>query len=208
MANPKSKPKPAEEYAAELNEKRRDPRLYKAQSDEHKGQMLSSDIQNKMAILQKVFARGKIDLYATEEVRAAIMEYLEACRLSGTYPSMEGLASYCGVSRQWMYQFIKEKPGHETTQLLSVYQTMVSDILQNQSLYRNCDAVSMIFLTKNMVGLGFKDKIEHEVAVEPSPLGDKKSAAELEAMYSDYNEPGFYLDEELEGDDGLFLADE
>lgn len=143
-----------EEMAKEMSNskdltKQNTARLYKKMADEHKGDWLQSDIQNKLTALQIASKRGRVDWKDLEQVQQRTYDYLNACSLSETYPSVMGLAVYgYGVSRQALNQYLASH-NNPTTDFIEKVKDIMADILTNASLYNNANAVQVIFQLKN-----------------------------------------------------------
>lgn len=124
-------------------------RLYKQMADEHKGDWLQTDIQNKVAALQSASDRQRVDWNNLDEVKQRTFDYLTSCSLSETFPSVMGLAVYgFGVSRQALNQYLASH-NNPTTEFIDRVKDIMADILTNASLYNNANAVQVIFQLKN-----------------------------------------------------------
>lgn len=162
-------------------------KLYKAQSDAHKTEVLRQDICTKTALLYGANEKKAVDFNNLEDVQNRTLEYLEACAKTGAFPSMMGLAAYgFGVSRQALYWQLKHNPNTETSHFLDRVRDLIADILSSAALMRNADAVTTIFVLKN--GLGFSDRVEIE------PVTSQK----VESEYSIEDIKKRYMVEEME----------
>lgn len=144
--------------AEKMNAKGSPKRLYKQQSDEHKGQLLQMDIANKREVLKATAKRGKVDFSNLEQVQARTLAYMEACERSGTFPTVMGLAVHgYGVSRQALNQYLLSH-NNATSDFIALVKDTFADILTNASLYNNVNAIQAIFQLKNH--FGHTDKVE------------------------------------------------
>lgn len=151
---------------------------YKEQSDEHKGKALSADIRSKTDALKLAASRERVDFRNLHQVQQRVYEYMAACEKAESFPSVQGLAAYgFGCSRQWLNRFLKEHPNSNVSQFIEMVKDSFSDILTNQSLYRNCDSVQAIFQMKN--NHDFADRLQIEPLQPVDPLGDAPDIDEL-----------------------------
>ena len=166
MSRPKNTQlKTVEEMATELSESKSksgySKKIYKAESDEHKGEVLSNDIQNHITELTKSRQKGKVNFFDLEEVERRTIEYLTACSISETFPSVMGLSVQAyGVSRQALNQYLNSHD-NEVTAYINIVKDMIADILTNASLYNNANATQVIFQLKNH--FGHSDVVEMDV---------------------------------------------
>lgn len=148
-------------------DKERNTRLYKAQADEHKGDALAVDIITKANALME--HRGRVDFNNLEDVKAKTLSYFQACSVAKAYPTVMGLAvNGFGISRQALNQYMLKHPDTATTEFINRAKDVMADILTNESLYNNANAIQVIFQLKNH--FGHTDKVEIEpVRNEPLP---------------------------------------
>ena len=126
--------------------------LYKQQTDEHKGEQLQADIEDKIQALKVSDMQPKVDWANLEQVKQRTYDYLAACQKSGTYPSVMGLAGHgYGVSRQALNAYMRTH-NNATTDFIERAKDVIADILTNASLYNNANAVQVIFQLKNHFG--------------------------------------------------------
>lgn len=149
-------------------------KLYKAESDKHKTEMLQNDIRTKSRMLYAANEQTAVNFNDLEDVQNRTRIYLDACAASGTFPSMMGLAAYgFGVSRQAVYWQLKHNPDAPSSRFIDRTRDLIADILAGAALNRNADNVTSIFILKN--GLGFSDRVEIEPVTnhEPEQAYDK-----------------------------------
>ena len=148
-------------------------RIYKAESDAFKKEALQADISRAISTLKAEVE--KVDLTDESQVRERIIAYLEACSVSGAYPTVQGLASYgFGISRQALNQW-RLRPcnmGKPSAILIDQVTEMIGDILTNESLHNNANPVQAIFQLKN--SHGFSDKIEMQQVVDDKAIEDER----------------------------------
>ena len=165
--------KPVQEMAQDLMDERDKngygKRLYKAASDEHKGDMLANDILQRASLLIEGEARGKVDFNSMDDVEKRTMDYFTACSEAQVYPSVMGLAVHgYGISRQALNQYLLRNPNSPATDFINRAKDVMADILTNASLYNNANAVQAIFQLKNH--FEHADKMEIQ-PVPPEPSG-------------------------------------
>lgn len=154
-------------------------KMYKAQSDEHKSDLLQADIENRISTLKGSCNRGKINFDDFEMVKSRTFEYLEACKEACVYPSVMGLAVHgFGISRQRLSKFLSERPNSPAAEFIETVKDVMADILTNAALYRNADSVQVIFQLKNH--FGHSDRLEIEPVQKQDPLGEQLDQAALE----------------------------
>ena len=162
----KTVPEMTAELAAERDKNGYTRRLYKAQSDEHKGDMLASDIMARANGLMQSEARGKVNFRDIEDVERRTYDYFRACADAQTYPSIMGLAVHgYGISRQALNQWLIRNPESTAAEFITKAKDVMADILTNASLYNNANAVQVIFQLKN--------HFEHSDKVEIQPVAQK-----------------------------------
>ena len=180
---------PIEEMAEAMSEQvasgKRTRDIYKVQAEQFKAEQLSADIGRAVYALSQPEAEAeRVDLNNAEDVRRRIVDYLRACQLSGTYPSVQGLASFgFGISRQALNQWRQrdKNKGSESAALISRACDMFADILTNQSLHNNANPVQALFQMKN--NHGFADKIEIEPIYDTKEENEHKTIEQIRAMY-------------------------
>jgi len=152
-------------------------KLYKAQSDTHKGEELAKVIGNKRAALETISKRESVDFLNLEQVQQRTLAYLDACIIAECYPSFMGLATEgYGISRQALNQYLLEH-NSATTEYIKIVKDSIADILTNASLYNNANAIAVIFQLKNH--FEHKDQINIQ-AIPINPLGELVDPIEIQ----------------------------
>ena len=158
----------AEAMSEQVANGKRTKDIYKVQAEQFKAEQLSQDIGRAVyALSQPEAEAGRVDFSNVEDVRRRIVDYLKACQLSGTYPSVQGLASFgFGISRQALNQWLRrdKNSGSEVAQLIGRATDMFADILTNQSLHNNANGIQALFQLKN--NHAFADRVEVEPIIE------------------------------------------
>ena len=159
-------------------------KIYKAAADQHKGEELSADLENRIEALKTSTQRGPVDWNNIEQVKERVFFYLAACAQSKTYPSVMGLSVHgFGVSRQALCKYLSKYPDSPSAIFISMTKDLIADLLTNAALYRNADPVSVIFQLKNH--FEHSDKLQLEPILQESPLGDSVTAEQLAEKYAD-----------------------
>lgn len=153
--------------------------FYKAQADEHRGELLAADIDRKIEGLKKAIARERVDWNDLHDVRRRSLEYLECCKEAQAIPTVSGLAVFAlGVTRQALNLYLREHPNTPTAVFLSQVKDCFSDVLETSALTRNIDSVMSIFVMKNDHDRA--DRVQLEPVTTAQPLGESVDRAALE----------------------------
>ena len=153
--------------------------FYKAQADEHRGELLAADIDRKIEGLKKTISRERVDWNDLHDVQRRSLEYLGFCRESQTIPTVSGLSVFAlGVTRQALNLYLREHPNPPTALFLSQVKDLFSDVLETSALTRNIDSVMSIFVMKNDHDRA--DRVQLEPIVTAQPLGESVDRAALE----------------------------
>lgn len=131
-----------------------------AQTAEIKNKQITAVIESQRAMLKRR-TRG-IDLFDFSQAQQTADEYMEMCSATDTYPNFEGLCAAFGLSRPWVYQFIRTHPEHETAKYLDRLRNAWISGKFALSEKGALDSASVIFQAKNSM-MGFTDRHELEV---------------------------------------------
>lgn len=133
-------------------------KLYKAQSDAHKGEQLAEDNRAKREMLQESTRRPRLNLKDTAAVQARTFEYMQATELAKVFPSVSGLALAFGCSRQNLNQFLLTHPSHPSAEFIQQVKEAFADIICNAGLYGSSNPIMSVFVLKN--NHGFVDRVD------------------------------------------------
>lgn len=158
-------------------------KMYKELSDEHKGEQISLTIKSKSNALRDAINAPRVNLSDTPQVQERTFMYLEACSLSSCFPSVMGLSSALGCSRQNLHRWLLSHPEHPTTDFINMAKDLMADVLTNASLYNNANAVQVIFQLKNHYE--HADRVEIAPVVQNMPLDNDYSVEEIRRRYLD-----------------------
>lgn len=165
-----------EEMVAEGTQKRKQSKLYKAESAEFVNDQLSALIGKTTGELAEAATAEPVSLRDTAEVKRRTVLYMKSCEESACFPSIVGLARSMGLSRQALYDCIWRKSPAATAEWLEMCRDTFSDILAESALRNNCNGIVSIFLQKAVYGL--RESVEI-VAKTETPMGDIMSPEEL-----------------------------
>lgn len=98
----------------------------------------------------------RVDISDVEAVEAAAKKYIADCSTAGILPNVEGLCCVLGFSRQWLYQFLREKPNSESAAYLNRLRMAWTSLRISLAERQILSAPTTIFLLKNS-GMGFAD---------------------------------------------------
>lgn len=156
-------------------------KIYKQQSDAHKGAELSAAMLEQVQALKATTQRGPINWNDLEQVKARTYDYMQACANARVYPSVMGLAVQAyGVSRQALNGFLTKYPDTPSARFIMMVKDTFADVLSNAALFHNADPVSVIFQLKNH--FGHTDKVQ----VEPVPLQAETDPVNVEDIRRRY----------------------
>ena len=179
----------AQEMTDDIANSKRKKDIYKVASEKFKAEQLSQDIGQAIKALNNSAVR--VNLNDAEDVRQRIIDYLTACQLSGTYPSVQGLATKgFGISRQWlnMWRLDQKNKGTESLDLIEMAYDLFADIITNQSLHNNANGIQALFQLKN--NHSFADRVEIEPIVNRSE-DEVYSAGDIAKRYAvEYSDDG------------------
>lgn len=143
--------------------------------------MLSADLERKTAALIAAAKKDRVNFDDLEDVQARTVRYLNACRDSGTFPSVNGLCCFgFGVDRNSFYYRLKTHPESPVSQYLETVRDLIADVLVNAALNRNADSIMSIFVFKNHHA--FRDSVQVE-PVTPVKSEDDYSAEDMRKRY-------------------------
>lgn len=109
--------------------------------------------------------RERVDFRDTQEVQRRVLEYVQACELSGLLPGLSGLCGYSlHCSRQWLHKFKVQNPTHETTLFLDRVAELFADCIQNAAYFGASNSIMSLFVLKN--NHGYQDKVTLEDVTE------------------------------------------
>lgn len=131
----------------------------------------------------------KVPLCDLERVQQRAEAYLEKCAKIGTLPTVRGMASRLGVSRQALYDYAQRHPGSGFDLWLKDFSDLCGELTMQAALAGTVSAIPAIFTCK--ARFGWKEPAARVELGAASPLGDLTPTDELMQKYS-------FLEEESE----------
>lgn len=156
--------------------KRKQSKLYKAESAEFVNDCISALVAKTAAELAEIATAEPVSLSDVEEVKRRTVIYLKGCEEASCIPSMAGLARSMGLARRSLYYCIDHEQPKDTAAWLELCKDSFSDMLAESALRNNCNAIVSIFLQKATFGM--RESIEI-VAKQDEPLGPIMDAEEV-----------------------------
>ena len=157
-----------ESMAEQMKENNAGNRLYKPTygevSQELKQAAIATAIDQARGALKTAKKKGRVDLKDVDALHKAADDYMCACKLSGTIPTMLGFAPSIGHSRQNVYEFILRNSRTESARFLDSLRSAWAAIFQQLAMTRVCSEPVAIFALKN-AGQGMADKTDVDMAV-------------------------------------------
>lgn len=121
--------------------------------------------------------RERVDLRDTESVKTVAQIYLKSCEITGMLPSKSGLARGMGYSRAGIWAFMRDNPGHRTTEFLSVLFDAFSEAVDLAAMGNSIHPIYAIFTQKAQYDL--RDNAPIPDPPKRSPLDGALSEEEL-----------------------------
>lgn len=165
------------EMVEAAGEKRKQSKLYRAESAEFVDGRIKALISKTAAELAEVATTEPVSLKDTEKVKERTMLYLMACQNAACVPTIVGLATSMGLSRQAIYDCIWSQSPLYTAKWLELCKDAFSNLLTEAALRGETEKITSIFVQKAVYGL--KESIEI-IAKNNSPLGPPVDPEELE----------------------------
>lgn len=166
--------------------KRKQSKLYKAESAEFVNDCISALVAKTTSELAEIATAEPVSLSDVEEVQRRTVIYLKGCEAASCMPSMAGLARSMGLARRSLYYCIDHQQPQKTAAWLELCRDSFSDMLAETALRNNCNGIVAIFLQKSIYGL--RESLEI-VAKQETPLGpileDDELKKRIEANLAD-----------------------
>jgi len=159
MAKAKNKPQTQNEMIKAAASSK-DTRLYKAQTLEVSDERIRQTLERVNADLEHIRVSDLLSLNDTQRVYDSCIAYMKACEAAASMPQLTGLARSMGLTRQALWDFRKRNPEHKTTQILAIFQDAMHEVLTDNALQNNVNAVMAIFVSKAVYGLQDKNVLE------------------------------------------------
>ena len=139
---------------------------------------LVADFANRLEDQEK--QKTKVSLRDTERVKQITLNYVRSCQITGTLPTISGIALACGYAPDSFRNYMLRNPDSETTKWIREMKSHFAELLNQASLAGNVAAIPAIFTLK--ASYGWNDQPEPE-AIDNT--GDDLSADAVAAKYDD-----------------------
>ncbi|MBQ9257970.1 MAG: hypothetical protein IJ181_12760 [Acidaminococcaceae bacterium] len=128
----------------------------------------------------------RVDIADVEAVEQAANKYIADCSTAGILPNIEGLCCVLGFSRQWLYQFLKEKPNSESAAFINRLRMAWTSLRISLAERQILSAPTTIFLLKNS-GMGFSDvpADNNEAPIQTDPYRPEWAYGMSESEYAE-----------------------
>lgn len=123
----------------------------------------------------------KISLRDTQRVKDISLQYIESCKISGTLPTVTGVALALGITTDAIVKFRSRNPDHETTKWFMSLTENFGQIMMQAALDGAVAPVPAIFTAK--ARYGWRDDPEPEV--KDNSDTEELSPDAIAAKYSD-----------------------
>ena len=175
-------PQNYEEMKTEMLTTKPKSKIYKVEADEHRSDVLSALIDERISELAENTKREKISLSDLKAVQEQTLLYMRACAETGSIPSFMGLCRSLGYSRRAIYDCIDRRTYPKTSDWLEMARDTFSDILAESALTNNVNATFAIFCQKAQYL--WRESVEIVATANNSPvLGDVVPQEEIEKKY-------------------------
>ncbi len=146
-----------------------------------KAESIAESIEVHRKRLRLLHDNERVNLDDVDAVARAADDYLTACQLAGTVPTMLSFAPCLGWSRKAVYEYLSRND-NQTTRFLGSLQSVFAAVMAEMALKRQLSEPVSIFLLKNS-GQGLVDKQEMEVHPPEDPLAEIRNSAEIRRRY-------------------------
>ena len=148
---PKNEPMTPDEMI-EAGKQKRNSKIYRAESMELNSEAISESVTKALNQVKQNANRQKIDLEDYATVKLLTEQYFESCAVTATFPSMSSLAMSMGFTREAVYSFMRKRSGTDSAKFLTQVHDLMGDVLTENSLKGNSNAIASIFILKSMFG--------------------------------------------------------
>lgn len=159
-----------------------------------KQEAIQSAVQGNTDLLKETVKRS--DISNVEEVKAVVGQYIDNCSKVGLMPNFMGVAAALGLSRVWLYQYLREHSNSESAQYLNQLRHAFASIRISLAERGILDPAICIFTLRNSkLGLSNtpeaseqEESITFDADREPWAYGlsDEEYAAERVRRFREY----------------------
>lgn len=173
----------SKEVVNEVAVKKRDPRGHKTED-----LVFTNKGDNAMyvKIIRKTASMPPVDLNNAQQIEERINWFFDLCESCDTKPTVAGLASALGCTRQtlWNYNNNNTKKNTPQAQLIKNVYVMLEQLWEMWMVNGKINPVSGIFIGKN--NFGYRD--QQEMVITPNnPLGEAGNAENIKDKYIENN---------------------
>lgn len=120
-----------------------------------------SDIVSRAALdMARAQSVEKVSLQDVDRIRKVGLEYLNQCAELGCLPSVRGVASRIGTTRQAIYDYASNHVGGALDLWLRDFSDICAELTMEAAMAGSIKEVSAIFTTKSRFGWRDTDRIE------------------------------------------------
>lgn len=136
---------------------------------------------------ERMASREKVPLTDVPKIQRIAVDYLRDCADGGYLPSVMGLASRLGRTRQSLYWHSSHHPESDFTAWLQDFSDLCGETMMEAAMSGSVKEVSAIFTAKSRYG--FRDNLALEIVAPDSRLvrGDETAEA-VAAKYAELPE--------------------
>lgn len=127
----------------------------------------------------------RVELQDMQAVRQIAADYLNECAQSGFLPTVSGIASRLGRTRQALYFYASTHRGEPFDEWLTFFSDQCGETMIQAALAGAVRETVAIFTAK--ARFGWRDNINIEVST-PEKTGEQRTAESLSADYADFIE--------------------
>ena len=142
--------------------------------------MLVGDLASRLE--EKETNKDKASLKDTERIKDISLEYIRSCTVTGTLPTITGVALACGYAYRSFRAFMVKNPDHETTKWLYELKDHFAELLNQASLGGDVAPVPAIFTLKANYGWNDQPEIETKNNSEAEELTPDAIAAKYDDL--------------------------
>ena len=137
-----------------------------AVTQETKAQAIRQALNGQRRLMTR--APDRVNIADVESVETVAERYIADCAVAGILPNMEGLCCVLGLSRAWVYQYLREKPNSESAMYINRLRMAWASLRISLAERQVLSAPMSIFLLKNS-SMGFSDTPDNNELTPISP---------------------------------------
>lgn len=173
------------EEMALMQENTKSSKIYKEISSEHRQQAISKICLRLRGELENM-NYVELTTIPLDDLKAITDDYITACGVTGSIPSVLGLARYLGYSRGGLYKFLNTHAHTENAKFLEIVRDALAQILDECALQNVTNPVVSIFILKSLHERIDKSELFLKQEVPESPLGIPLNDSQIENLKRRY----------------------